>query len=262
MTPGGRVRVLVAGAAGRMGREVVRAVRAEPDLQLVALVDKAGGNEPIDTLPLTPDLDQALDAERPDVMVDFTVPEAALPNIRRALAHRVIPLVGTTGLSPNDLAEVGRLCAEHDTPALIAPNFALGAVLMMRFAQEAARFLPDVEILEMHHENKVDAPSGTAAKTAEMIAQARQGNAHGDAPGAFEKFPGARGGLASGAIRVHSIRLPGFVASQEVIFGGPGQRLSLRHDSIDRASFMPGVVLAIRRARSLSGLVYGLENLL
>ena len=186
----------------------------------------------------------------------------AAGRIRAALAARVIPRVGTTGVSPSDLDQVRRLCAEHETAALIAPNFAVGAVLMMRFAADAARYLPDVEIIEMHHERKVDAPSGTAAKTAEMIAASLQGAASGDAPGAFERFPGARGAQAAGDIRVHSVRLPGFVASQEVIFGGAGQRLSLRHDSMDRASFMDGVLLAIRSARSLSGLVYGLENLL
>ena len=244
------IRVAVSGAKGRMGQEVVRAVGGADDMVLVAQTDQGD------------DLALALRESRPDALVDFTVPEAAMPNLRAALAARVVPLVGTTGLSPTDLDEVRRLCDEHGTAALIAPNFALGAVLMMRFAQEAARYLPDVEIIEMHHEKKVDAPSGTAAKTAEMIVEARTEAARGDAPGAFEKYPGARGGLAPGDIRVHSVRLPGFVASQEVIFGGPGQRLSLRHDSIDRASFMPGVLLAVRRARDLSGLVYGLENLL
>jgi 4-hydroxy-tetrahydrodipicolinate reductase len=247
-----------------MGREVVRAVAAEPDMRVVGAVDLAAasgtGNEA--EIPIVADLRAALADTRPDVMVDFTVPEAALPNIRTALEARVIPLVGTTGLSSSDLDEVRRLCEAHATPALIAPNFAIGAVLLMRFAQEAARYLPDVEILEMHHEKKLDAPSGTAARTAELIAEARQANPAPTPPGAFEKFAGSRGGRAAGDIPVHSLRLPGFVASQEVIFGAPGQRLSLRHDSIDRASFMPGVVLAIRRARALSGLVVGLENLL
>lgn len=256
------IRVLVCGAAGRMGQEVVRAVAAAPDMAVVAAVDTQRIGETPDGAILSGDLASAIQAARPQVMVDFTVPEAALTNLRAALAAGVIPLVGTTGLSPEDLDEVRGLCGQYRTAALIAPNFALGAVLMMRFAQEAARYLPDVEIIEMHHEKKVDAPSGTAAKTAEMIAGARREAATGDAPGAFEKFAGARGGRAAGDIRVHSLRLPGFVASQEVIFGGVGQRLSLRHDSIDRASFMPGVVLAIRRAESLSGLVYGLENLL
>jgi 4-hydroxy-tetrahydrodipicolinate reductase len=208
------------------------------------------------------DLSEALTSARPDVMVEFTVPEAAMGNIRAALEAGVTPIVGTTGLGPTELDEIRQLCESHQTAALVAPNFALGAVLLMRFAAEAARYLPDVEIIEMHHERKLDAPSGTAAKTAEMIAAARATTPTGQPEGAFEKFPGVRGGRTEGGIQIHSVRLPGFVASQEVIFGGPGQRLSLRHDSIDRASFMPGVILAIRRMRSLSGLVYGLENLL
>lgn len=230
------IRVLVAGAKGRMGREVVRALGDEPDMTIAAQVDASD------------DLAQALVAARPAVMVDFTVPSAALANVRAALAARVVCVVGTTGLSPADLGEIAGLCRAHDTAALVAPNFAIGAVLLMRFAREAALYLPDVEIVEMHHEKKIDAPSGTAARTAELIAQART------------KTP-ARGG-AAGVVPIHSIRLPGFVASQEVIFGGPGQRLSLRHDSIDRASFMPGVVLAVRKASHLRGLVVGLENLL
>lgn len=259
------VRVLVAGALGRMGREVVRAVCAEPDMTVAGAVDRAPG-EADGGVAVSDDLAAALSADpRPAVMVDFTVPEAALPNIRQALAAGVVPLVGTTGLGPADLDEVRGLCARHDTAALVAPNFALGAVLLMRFAAEAARYLPDVEIIELHHEKKLDAPSGTAARTAELIAEARtQAAASAEPAGAFEKFVGARGGRAAGDVRVHSVRLPGFVASQEVLFGAPGQRLSLRHDSIDRASFMPGVVLAIRRASQLPAgqLMVGLENLL
>lgn len=249
-----KISVAVAGALGRMGQEVVAAVRAEPDLELVAQVD-AGD-----------DLAAVLTETRPAAMVDFTVPEAVMGNIALALANGVVPIVGTTGLSPQDVDQVRGLCREHGVGALIAPNFALGAVLMMRFAQEAARYLPDAEIIEMHHERKLDAPSGTAAKTAEMIAKGRAGVSPAALPPeAFEKIPGARGGKGVGDIPIHSIRLPGFVASQEVIFGGLGQTLTLRHDSRDRKSFMPGVVLALRHAPALakSGeLVYGLENLL
>lgn len=250
MSESAAIRVLVTGARGRMGQEVVRAVTGAPDMEVVAQVDQGD------------DLLAAFQDSRPDVMVDFTVPEAVKSNIRAALEAHVIPIVGTTGLGPEDLEEIRGLCETHGTPALIAPNFALGAVLLMRFAAEAARYFPDAEIIEMHHERKVDAPSGTAAKTAEMIAAAAERPPVGDPSGAFEKFAGSRGGKAAGEVRVHSVRLPGFVASQEVIFGGPGQRLALRHDSIDRASFMPGVLIAVRKARSLPGLVYGLENLL
>jgi 4-hydroxy-tetrahydrodipicolinate reductase len=244
------IRVLVTGAAGRMGREVVKAVTEAGDMEVVATVGRGDG------------LPAALADARPDVMVEFSTPEAVMGNVRAALRAGVVPLVGTTGIGPGDVEELRGLCAETGVGCLIAPNFALGAVLLMRFAEEAARYFPDVEIIEMHHERKKDAPSGTAAKTAEMIAAARAGTPLPAPDGAFESFPGARGGRAAGEIPVHSVRLPGFVASQEVLFGGPGQRLTLRHDSIDRASFMPGVVLAIRKARGITGLVYGLEHLL
>ena len=245
------IRVVVAGANGRMGSETVRAITAEPDMIVAGEVHRGD------------DLGMILREARADVLVDFTVPESVMANLRIALAAKVVPIVGTTGLSPTDLDELRALCAENGIGALIAPNFAIGAVLLMQFAQAAAKYMPDVEIIEMHHERKLDAPSGTAVKTAALIAAVRDAAAaKGDLPGAFETVPSSRGGRAEGNIPVHSIRLPGFVASQEVIFGGPGQRLSLRHDSIDRASFMPGVVLAIRKAASFSGLIYGLENLL
>lgn len=244
------IRVLVTGAKGRMGREVVRAVTEADGMEVVGTVDEGD------------DLAATIASTRPDAIVDFTVPEAVMSNIRTALAAKVVPLVGTTGISPAEVEEVRGLCAANETGCLIAPNFALGAVLLMRFAAEAARYFPDVEIIEMHHEKKKDAPSGTAAKTAEMIAAARTGTPLPAPADAFETFAGSRGGKAAGEVPVHSVRLPGYVASQEVIFGGPGQRLALRHDSIDRASFMPGVILAVRQASSLKGLVYGLEHLL
>ena len=238
-----------------MGREVVAAVGAEADLSLVAEID------------LGDSLADVLTQTRPVAVVDFSVPEAVMGNIETALKCGVVPIVGTTGLSPADVEHVRDLCRKHTLGALVAPNFAIGAILMMRFAQEAARYLPDAEIIEMHHERKLDAPSGTAAKTAEMIAEGRAGVTPTALPAeAFEKIAGSRGGKGVGDVPVHSVRLPGFVASQMVIFGGPGQTLTLRHDSIDRKSFMPGVILAVRHAPTLAanggGLVYGLENLL
>lgn len=247
------IRVAVVGASGRMGQEVLKAVDAASDMEVVAAVVRGD------------DLTARLADTRPDCLVEFSVPTAVKRNIEIALDAGVVPLVGATGLSPTDLDEARGWCARAGVGALVAPNFALGAVLLMRFAEDAARYLPDVEIIEMHHPRKVDAPSGTAIKTAEVIARARESARVEIIPppeGNFETFAGARGGRGPGDIPVHSVRLPGFVASQEVIFGGPGQRLTLRHDSIDRASFMPGVLLAIRRARTLNGLVYGLEHLL
>ncbi len=251
----GAITVAVSGAKGRMGREVVAAVGVEPGLALVAEIDL--GNSLADVLARV----------RPLAVVDFSVPGAVMGNIETALANGVVPIVGTTGLSPTDVEHVRELCRRHRMGALVAPNFAIGAILMMRFAREAARYLPDAEIIEMHHEKKLDAPSGTAAKTAEMIAEGRAGLTPTVLPaGAFEKIAGARGGKGVGDVPVHSVRLPGFVASQMVIFGGPGQTLTLRHDSIDRKSFMPGVILAVRHAPMLAAndgeLVYGLENLL
>lgn len=253
--PQSKITVIVSGANGKMGREVVSAVNAEDDLELVGEVD-AGDS-----------LADALARTKAEVVVDFTVPESAMGNIESILRGGAVPIVGTTGFTPADIERVDTLCREHNRGALIAPNFAIGAVLMMRFAKEAARFMPDAEVIEMHHGAKVDAPSGTAAKTAEMIAEGRGDARPAPLPAAaFEKISGARGGKAAGDVPVHSVRLSGFVASQMVIFGGLGQTLTIRHDSIDRKSFMPGVVLAIRQAPQLASnggkLVYGLENLI
>jgi 4-hydroxy-tetrahydrodipicolinate reductase len=252
---GSKISVVVSGAKGRMGREVVAAVNAEEDLELVGEVDH--GDSLADVLAQT----------KAVAVVDFTIPEVAMGNVEAIIKGGAVPIVGTTGFSPADIERVGALCREHNRGALIAPNFAIGAVLMMRFAKEAARFMPDAEIIEMHHGAKLDAPSGTAAKTAEMIAEGRGDAQPAPLPSdAFEKIAGSRGGKAAGDVPVHSVRLSGFVASQMVIFGGLGQTLTLRHDSLDRKSFMPGVVLAVRHAPALASnggkLVYGLENLI
>jgi len=243
------IRVAVAGARGRMGVEVVRAVTAAPDMCVVAELSRGD------------DAAARLAEARPQVLVEFSVPGSVMANVRAALAAGVVPLIGTTGIGDAECAEIAALCERYATPALLAPNFALGAVLLMRFAAEAARYFPDAEIIEMHHERKLDAPSGTASRTAQRIAAGRVDTPLGTPPGAFETAAGARGGVVAG-VPVHSVRLPGFVASEEVIFGAPGQRLTLRHDSTDRTSFMPGVLLAVRQAHRLRGLVIGLENLL
>jgi 4-hydroxy-tetrahydrodipicolinate reductase len=269
------IRVAVAGAAGRMGREVVRAVMEADGLELAAAIDRheAGGDAgtvagaPAADVAIEQDLAAALERTRPDVLVDFTLPDSVLANVRLAIAHGVSPVVGTTGLSLADLAEIDRAARERSIGAFVAPNFAIGAVLMMQFAAQAAKYLPDVEIIELHHEKKVDSPSGTALLTAQRIGQARRDAAVSPvAPpgGLVEKSPGARGARdeTTGDVPIHSVRLPGFVAHQEVIFGGVGQILTIRHDSLERRSFMPGVVIAIRRVRALHGLVVGLETIL
>ncbi|MDI3281307.1 MAG: 4-hydroxy-tetrahydrodipicolinate reductase, partial [Bacillota bacterium] len=196
-------------------------------------------------------------AGRPCVMVDFTRPEGVLERIQTALSSGLYQVVGTTGFSQSDLAAVREWCRQYRRGAIIAPNFAVGAVVMMKLATLAARHFASVEIVELHHDRKLDAPSGTAIKTAQLMAAVRK-----PAPAAGEeKVPGARGGEVEG-IRVHSVRLPGLVAHQEVIFGNPGEVLTIRHDSLNRESFMPGVLMAIRRVVSLQDLLYGIEALL
>jgi len=259
--------LLVCGAAGRMGSEVVRAVRRETDLRLVAAVDKERVGEDVGEVAgigalgvtIGNDLAKAIASSRPKVMVDFTVPAAAKGTLRLALERSVACVVGTTGLSQADLEEVAQLCVKNDAPALVAPNFAIGAVLMMEFAARAARFFPRAEIIELHHDKKLDAPSGTALLTAQRMAHSAGCALE---PTTDERAEAPRGQLVADRVRVHSVRLPGLVAHQEVLFGGLGQTLTIRHDSLSRESFMPGVLLAIRRILHLKGLTVGLENLL
>ena len=255
--------VLVTGAAGRMGGEVVRAVTSADGMRVVAAVDPSAAGRSIDdgsgaTVTVSGDLAAAIAATRPQVMVDFTHPTAVEGNVRTALAAGVDCVVGTTGVP---MPSLEALAAENPGPCLfMAPNFAIGAVLLMRFAGEAARYMPHVEIIELHHDRKADAPSGTALRTAAIIADSR--SEVPASPGReSEIVDGARGALVDG-VSVHSVRLPGLVAHQEVIFGGVGQTLTLRHDSIDRTSFMPGVVLAVRQVGGRSGLVVGLDALM
>lgn len=263
------IRVAVCGAAGRMGNEVVRAIAREDGLELVGAVDRHGlgsdagvvaGISPLGVV-VSDDLRGTLTGTAPDVMVDFTSPTAVAGNARTAIEVGVRPVIGTTGMEAEDLAELGRLSAKTGVGVVVAPNFAVGAVLMMRFAEMAAKFFPAVEIIELHHDGKVDAPSGTALKTGEKISKAR-GEYRQTAVDSVTKLDGVRGGCFNGGIRIHSVRLPGLVAHQEVIFGGLGQTLSLRHDSISRESFMPGVLLAIRQVVGLKEMIVGLENLI
>lgn len=253
-----------------MGREVIRAVKAESDMQIVGAVDIAqvgidagmdAGVGPIG-IEISKDLDRAIKDSRPDVVIDFTHPSVAMANARIILEAKVHAVIGTTGLTEANLKEIKSLCSSNKVNCIVAPNFAIGAVLMMMFSRTAAKYMPNVEIIELHHDKKADAPSGTALKTAELILQseAAKGLVKGK-PAETEKLDGARGGSMQG-IHIHSVRLPGFVASQEVIFGGVGQTLKIRHDSLSRESFMPGVVMAIRKVRTVEGLVYGLENIL
>lgn len=262
------IKVVVAGALGKMGQESCRAILGAEGMQLVGAVDsKETGSvlgpiigNPDANFTISNDLEQVISETRPDVLVDFTRPGVVQEDIKISLQHGVRPVVGTTGLSSEEIETFQKIASEKGMGGLIVPNFAIGALLMMKFATEAAKYFPHVEIIELHHDQKIDAPSGTALKTAEAITAIR-GNMNQGVAGEFEKIEGVRGGDYEG-MRIHSIRLPGFVAHQEVIFGSIGQTLSIRHDSISRESFMPGLILAIRKVMNLNQLVYGLDNIL
>jgi 4-hydroxy-tetrahydrodipicolinate reductase len=238
-----------------MGQAVCAAVEAAPDLELVAAADAADG-------PGTEPARRVLSA-RPDVAVDFTTPDAVMGSLELLVGAGVHCVVGTTGFDQERLARVSAWAdAAAPVGVLVAPNFALGAVLMMRFAREAAPFYESVEIVELHHPDKADAPSGTARTTAEQVAEARRAAGVGPAPDATTTgLEGARGATVDG-VTVHSVRLRGLVAHQEVLLGGPGETLTIRHDSLDRTSFMPGVLLGVRRVVDRPGLTVGLEALL
>jgi len=225
-----KLRVAVSGAAGRMGATVCEAVEAADDMELAGRADPALGSS----------LESVLEEAKPGVVVDFSTPDTVYANTRLCLESGVHAVVGTTGMSEQDLSSLERLASGGDANCFIAPNFAIGAVLMMEASKLAAAHMPDCEIVELHHDQKLDAPSGTAKRTAELIAAA---GGRADAP-------------------IHSVRLPGLVAHQAVIFGGLGQTLTIRHDSTARESFMPGVLLAVRKVSGLDGLVVGLEHLL
>ncbi|GAA0833339.1 4-hydroxy-tetrahydrodipicolinate reductase [Paenibacillus glucanolyticus] len=261
-----KMKVAVVGAGGRMGKEVVKLVLGDEELELVAAVGKSDAGADAGTLVglpacgirVTSDLEMALVEYRPDVMVDFTTPQFAYSNTALAIKHGVRPIIGTTGFTPEQIEELDKQCAEQNIGGLIAPNFSIGAILMMKFAAQAAKYLPHVEIIETHGDQKLDAPSGTSIKTAEMIAQNREEIRQGN-PKEEEVIEGARGGYYNG-FRIHSVRLPGVFAQQEVIFGGYGQSLKIRHDSYERAAYMPGVKMAMEKVMSYTGLVYGFDH--
>ena len=241
------IKVGVLGARGRMGAEVVRAVQEAADLELVAALDLGDSLE-------------ILLSEQAEVVVDFTTPDSVMANLEFLLAHNIHVVVGTTGFNETRVVQVRSWLTNSKSGVLIAPNFAIGAVLMMEFAAKAARYFESAEIVELHHPNKVDAPSGTAARTAELMSESRKAAGINQVPDATTtSLPGARGAMV-GSVPVHSIRLRGLVAHQEVLLGGIGETLTIRHDSIDRVGFMPGVLLGIRKVSAHPGLTFGLEN--
>ena len=263
-----KIRVLMNGACGKMGRDMSAGIMNAGDMEIVAAVDIKGGGRDVGLLAggepngllVEENLLKAVHEHQPQVLVDFTNPQAILTCLHSVLPLNLPCVVGTSGLSASELPELDMLARKYNAPVFVASNFALGAVLMMRFAKEAAHYFPHVEVIERHHDQKLDAPSGTAISTLEMIAKERQAFVQGAAD-EVERINGARGGDFQGA-RVHSVRLPGYVATQEVVFGGQGQLLTIRHDAMNRECFLPGLLLAIRKIHSLQGLVIGLENLM
>ncbi|MEE1931053.1 4-hydroxy-tetrahydrodipicolinate reductase [Streptomyces sp. TRM 70351] len=245
-----KLRVAVIGAKGRMGAEAVQAVEAADDLELVAALGRGDGL-------------QALTDAGAQVAVELTHPDSVMANVEFCVRHGVHAVVGTTGWTDERLAELrGWLAASPETGVLIAPNFGIGAVLTMRFAQQAARFFESAEVVELHHPGKADAPSGTAVRTAQLIADARRDAGCPPQPDATTSaLEGARGADVDG-VPVHAVRLRGLVAHQEVLLGGEGETLTLRHDSMHRSSFMPGVLLGVRRVPTAPGLTFGLEHFL
>jgi 4-hydroxy-tetrahydrodipicolinate reductase len=248
--------VLVTGAAGKMGALSAQTIAAQDDLRLSALVDprKGGGGE----APWFPDVAGALSLTSPAVALEFSVPGAVYENSATLLEAGVPTVVGATGLTDEQVAELSAKAQASGAGLVVVPNFALGAVLLMKFAAEAARHYEHAEIIETHEKAKIDAPSGTSLRTARLMAEA-PGSALAAPPGAGQT---SRGLVADGRVTIHSVRLPGAVAHQEVVFGGEDEILTLRHDSLSRRSFMPGVLLALRKAAGVQGTVIGLENLL
>ncbi|GFZ27365.1 4-hydroxy-tetrahydrodipicolinate reductase [Lactobacillus corticis] len=251
-------RVLIAGYTGAMGQKAVDLVAGMPDFEVAAGLAPSGkqGN-----LPAQAKIYRKLSEinESYDIWVDFTTPQAVFENVQFALQHHMRPIVGTTGLTDEQVQLLQKLAQTEGVGGLIAPNFGMSAVLLMKFAQLAAEFFPDAEIIEMHHADKKDAPSGTALATAKLIAQARQNSP--ESANSEETLAGVRGGDYQG-VKIHAVRLPGYIAHEQVLFGGPGEALTIRQDSFDRSSFMSGVKVALLKVAELDHLVVGLENIL
>jgi len=251
------MKIAVCGACGKMGKEVIKAVGENPEMKLVAKIDICGGESVFKSI------EDAIKSVEIDVLVDFTQPKSIFDNAKFCLNNKIRPVIGTTGLSDAQIEELKKLSKEKNVSCLIAPNFSTGAVLMMMFSQQAAKYFDNAEIIELHHNQKKDAPSGTAIKTAQMIAGVNENKtfATGNCE-EVELIKGSRGGVAYSDIHIHSVRMPGYIASQEVIFGASGQIFKLRHDTMDRACYMQGVILAIKHVAQNSDFVYGLENIL
>ncbi len=255
------IKVAVCGALGRMGQEVVNAINEADGMELSIAIDWAAAGQKIGDIEVEKDLETALKSKQADVIVDFTQPDSVFKNALIAINAGVSPVIGTTGLSDKQLAELKEITEAKELGCLIAPNFTIGAVLMMKFSQMAAKYFHNAEIIEFHHNQKKDAPSGTAIKTAQMMSKIQEDFAKNNCA-EVELIEGSRGGKSDSNIQIHSVRMPGYMASQEVIFGSSGETLKIRHDSIDRKCYMSGVVLAIRYIFKNNDFIYGLENIL
>ncbi len=271
--------VVVAGALGRMGAEVIKAVHASEDCHVAGAIDNTPGKEGADIglelglgeleIAVTADFEGGLcavsqsvrDNDGAAVLVDFTHPSVVYEHTRAAIAYGVHPVIGTTGLTPEQLKELTVFSGKASVGGAVIPNFSVGMVLLQQAAAAAARFYDHAELTELHHNRKADAPSGTCLKTAELMEELGKGFNPPEVD-EHESLKGSRGGVRESGLRLHSIRLPGLVAHQEVMFGAPGETYTLRHDTIDRSAYMPGVLLTVRKVRSLEALVYGLERLI
>jgi len=263
------IKVAVSGALGKMGREVINAVNNCADTTLVAAIDICNAGKDIGELVLnekngviiSDNAEEALKNSKADVVVDFTQPSTIFENAKKYLNLGVAPVIGTTGLKPEQIEELENLSKEKNVSCLIAPNFSTGAVLMMKFAKEAAKYFDNAEIIELHHNQKKDAPSGTAIKTAELMAEENENFTLGNCD-EKETLTGARGAVAKSNIHIHSVRMPGYSASQEVILGAAGQILTIRHDTSDRKCYMNGVLLAVKYVAEHKEFIYGLDNIM
>lgn len=255
------IKVGVIGASGKMGKTVVGAVLADDELELICAVDKFGVGENITpNVKIEDNLEYAIVNSKPDIVVDFTQPSIVFENIKTYLKLRIKSVIGTTGLKKEQIEEIEKLSKKQNTGVLIAPNFSIGAILMMKFAADASKYFNNAEIIEYHHNQKKDAPSGTAIKTAQMMLQ-NNGNFKTGNCEETETITGSRGGNQN-SIQIHSVRMPGFVASQEVIFGSDGQTLKIHHDTINRECYMSGVIMAVKYIYNNNKFIYGLENIL
>lgn len=247
------IKVAVCGANGKMGKEIVKAVNENSETELVAKIDIVNGEYST--------IEDANKSTKIDILVDFTQPDAIYQNALYCLNNNINIVIGTTGLKDEQIDELKQLSEKNNVACFIAPNFSTGAVLMMKFAQMAAKYFDNAEIIELHHNQKKDAPSGTAVKTAQLMAQENENFTTGNCP-EKETIDGARGANSYSNIHIHSVRMPGYMASQEVLFGSDGQTLSIRHDSTNRACYMPGVLMAIKYAYEHKNFTYGLDNIL